>query len=371
MYNSSNIKNENRKRIFNAIRTAKAISSSELSFDLHLSRPTVRQNLDELLKREFICESGTINNTGGRSAQAFSIASKKCVAVGLDLTKNHITLVLLDLNGESIYSNRMEMPYSSSDEYKKNLGNLIEHALVSEKIPHSNVCGVGIALPALITPDHSHIASGRILNSTGITVNELGKYIPYPCKLYNDANSAGYAEVSSQSTITNAFYLSLSNNVGGSVLINKKVYSGETHRSGEAGHMTIVPKGRKCYCGKCGCLDSYCKATNLSDLSDGHLDQFFENLSKGLPAYTAAWDEYLSYLAIALNNIRMLFDCTIILGGYIGSYIEPYLSDIKNRVHELNTYGVPSNYIYPCTVKKDALAIGAALPFIHKIWGDI
>lgn len=60
-----------------------------------------------------------------------------------------------------------------------------------------------------------------------MTAAEIGKYIPYPCRMYNDADAAGYAEISKSEDLTDAFYISLSNNVGGSVLIDHKVYKGE------------------------------------------------------------------------------------------------------------------------------------------------
>lgn len=194
------------------------------------------------------------------------------------------------------------------------------------------VAGVGIAVPGLITEDHQQIFYGKILGFTGITAKKMGKYIPYRCYLYNDADAAGYAEVSSRKDIADAFYICLSNNIGGSVLINHQVYKGEGPRSGEVGHMTIVLDGNECYCGQKGCFETYCNATILSDLFEGDLDMFFEKLEEGNKVCEKVWDEYLHYLAIAANNVRMLFDCK---------------------------------------VKREALALGSALPFIHELWNTI
>lgn len=46
------------------------------------------------------------------------------------------------------------------------------------------------------------------------------------------------------------FYLSLSNTVGGAILNERKLQQGKAFRCGEVGHMTIVPDGKLCYCGK-------------------------------------------------------------------------------------------------------------------------
>lgn len=92
--------------------------------------------------------------------------------------------------------------------------------------------------------------------------------------------------------LTDAFYISLSNNIGGAILIGQKVYKGEGPRSGEVGHMTIIPDGRECYCGQRGCFETYCNASILSDLSDGDLTLFFEKLEAGDKACMEAWKEY-------------------------------------------------------------------------------
>lgn len=33
------------------------------------------------------------------------------------------------------------------------------------------------------------------------------------------------------------------------------------------------------------------------------------------------WDSYTTYLSLAVNNIYMVLDCNIILGGYVGSFL--------------------------------------------------
>ncbi len=365
------LKWENRNRIFNKIRDAGSISSPALSYELQLSRPTIKQNLDELLEMGYIYESGSLGHTGGRRAKTYSVSGKSKVSIGIDLTKSHISIVLIDLCGNLIYEKRIRYMFSLDDSYMKQLGELIEEAVKNQKVRNEEVLGVGIAVPGLITNDHQKIFYGEILGFTGVSVEQFGKYIPFPCRLYNDADAAGYAEVSQSKGLTDAFYISLSNNIGGAILINHKVYKGEGPRSGEVGHMTIIPDGRKCYCGQKGCFETYCNATVLSDLFDGDLALFFEELEAGNKICVDTWKEYLKYLSIAVNNIRMLFDCKVILGGYVGAYLEKYINQIKDLAAKRNTFESNAEYLRICKVKKEALALGGALPFIHEFWESI
>lgn len=358
-----------RNRIFHKIREAGSVSASQLSYELQLSRPTVKKSLDELLEAGYIYESGYIGNTGGRRAGAYSVVSDARAAVGIDLTRNHITVIAADLCGNLIYEKRVHRKFVLNDDYHRYLGGLVTEAVEACRISQEAVLGIGIVVPGLITEDHREIFYGKILDFTGLTVDEIGKYIPGTCRLYNDADAGGYAEVSMRADMADAFYISLSNNIGGSILIDHKVYKGEGPRSGEVGHMTIVPDGRPCYCGQKGCFETYCNATILGDMFQGDLDMFFERLKSGDDASCIrAWKEYLHYLVIAVNNVRMLFDCRVILGGYVGAHMEPYLDELKELAVRKNPFETNADYLEVCRVKKEALALGGALPFIHELW---
>lgn len=366
-----NMKWSNRNRIFNKIREEGNISASMLEYDLRLSRPTVKKCLEELMELGYIYENGYIGNTGGRNANAYSVAAMSKVALGIDVTKNHITVIVADLCGKLIYEKRLRYPFSTDDAYMKKLGMLVKETLEQLNIKNEAVLGVGIAVPGLITEDHREVFYGKILVFTGMTAEKMGKYIPYPCFLYNDADAGGYAEISQRDDVADAFYISLSNNIGGSILIDHKVYKGEGPRSGEVGHMTIVPNGKECYCGQKGCFETYCNASVLADMFQGNLEIFFEKLAEGDVDCNLVWKEYLQYLSIAVNNVRMLFDCKVILGGYIGAYMEPYLDELKHLSSARNSFEDNAEYLEVCKVKKEALALGSALPFVHELWKTI
>lgn len=125
--------------------------------------------------------------------------------------------------------------------------------------------------------------------------------------------------------------------------------------------MTVVADGESCYCGKKGCLDAYCSASRLSDAADGKLEKFFAALERKEKKAVQLWDRYTSYLAIAVNNIHMVLDCDIILGGYVGSYAEARIQDIWEKVSERNTFAESRPFVKACSYQVGAAALGAAL----------
>ncbi len=365
------IKKENRNRIFNKIRETGSISRPALARELELSMPTVTQNLAELVDLGYICGSGSVGHTGGRRAKVYSVAANRKIAIGVDLTRNRVSVIAADLNGTIVLQSKKGIVFSKSEEYLQMLGKQVTDAVSQLKIKAEDVLGVGIALPALITEDYERIFYGKILDITDMTVQTFGKYIPYPCRLYNDADAAGYAEISHNPEWSNAFYIGLNNNIGGAVLINHSVYKGQSPRSGEVGHLTIIPEGKLCYCGQKGCLECYCNADVLASQCGGKLEAFFEQLEREDTECVRIWKDYLGHLTIAVNNVRMLFDCDIIFGGYVGGYMEPYLPQLKQLVLQRNPFDKTADFLHVCRVKHEALALGSALPFIHEFWKDI
>lgn len=368
------IKQKNRKEIYYYIREKGVVSKQDIVYDLQLSLPTVTQNLDYLKAQGLIDTSCKIKKekAGGRIPTAFSYIHDARVAIGLDITQHHIKSVVVDLSGNIIDLVYKRQLYEKSDQYLKLLGETVEEIIEKTNVNRERILGVGIAVPGLIDEKEERVVYGRVIDNIGMTRKDFSKYISYPTKLVHDSNASGYAEVWSTTGLHNAFYISLCNSIGGSVLINDTVYKGDGVISGEIGHLNLVRNGKKCYCGQKGCFDTYCNAECLSDHTDGDLSEFFQRLEAGDERLMKVWGEYLDYLAMAVSDVRMLFGCTIILGGYVGAYMKDYISMLCERVDAKNAFGEASqNYLRPCKYKIEAVAAGAAITYIDEFIKNI
>ena len=130
----------------------------------------------------------------------------------------------------------------------------------------------------------------------------------------------------------------VSQSVGGAIIIDGKAFYGKSQRGGEFGHMILVPNGRSCYCGRLGCLNAYCSTKNLSDMTNEDLGSFFAGIESGDESLIKVWDEYLDYLALAIHNLNMAFDCEVVIVGYLGQYIGTYIEGLRTRVKSLKAY---------------------------------
>lgn len=358
------IRRINRTNIYQRFLSGDALTKQELAGELQLCIPTVAKNIDELLGEGLIAQTGSRGNTGGRNAVAYSVVRDARVAFGIEITSNHISMAALDLLGNIVASERYRIPFVSSEDYYRNLGELFQNMSERSGFAKEQILGVGIGLPALVDIDRHSILFSKIIDLESDVYGRLAEQIPYQVALFNDANAAAYTEIWKNPDLKNAFYIMLSNNIGGCFVLDNVVYPGARQKGGEVGHMTLVPEGRRCYCGQKGCVETYLTAENLSNLAEGSLHRFFEELELGNPNLAGEWEKYLDNLALTVNTVHALLDCDIVLGGYVGGYLEPYLEALRERVEKLNSFGDRADFLRTCVYKKAAIASGAALNFI-------
>lgn len=349
----------------------------EISTALDMSGPTVLTIVNELKSSDVIKEVGEYESTGGRKAKAFASVKDSRYAIGLDITKHHISLVYTDLSKKLLGHQRIRRPFFYAEQFFKEVGDLVREFIEENQIPEDKIEGVGISVPAIVDRQKNVFMNSRVLGVEYIPCERWMKYIPYRCELLNDANSAMIAELNSKSKLEGGMvYLSLSNSVGGAVVFpgetgkiddscagleNATLYTGNNWRSGEFGHIVIRPDGKTCYCGKKGCLDAYCSATKLANLEDGNLEAFFTKMEAGDEQYRKIWREYLKNLSIAVDNIRMCFDCEVVLGGYVGNYMGPYIPYLWKLLKERDIFDSRECYIRACRCGEEASAYGAAV----------
>lgn len=359
------VKKSNRNRIFRYICKHDRVSNPDIAYELNISLPTVTQNTRELIQEGLIREEGELQSTGGRRAKALSVIADSRLAVGLDITKNHISLLLADVKGSLLNYRRIHYPFCAGDAYCHEVNQELEQFLKESEVDCNKILGIGISFPGIVDLERSLVAYSHILGIEAVPFETVSRAFSYPCYFLNDANAGAYAEGICSEGAERFFYLSLSNTVGGAIFSSRQLVQGKNFRCGEVGHMTIVPEGERCYCGKAGCLDAYCSAKRLAELTGGKLERFFERLRERDKTAVDLWDRYTTYLAIAVNNIHMVLDCDIVLGGYVGSLLEPYIQDIRRKVEQRATFTEDSAYIRACNYKIEAAALGAAQKVIE------
>ena len=193
-------------------------SRQSLARELNLSLPTVYQNLSRLMEAGLIRDSGEQQSTGGRKASGLSIVPDARVAVGISVTEHRLRLAAADLLlNELAYQEVDNTPIVSFADMGELLAQSLEQFLDRFSIDREKLLGVGVALPAVMSPDSRNITAAPTLRLRDTSLEGLTESIPYPTYVENDATSGGHAELFVRRSGRNMAYLSLENGVGGAI----------------------------------------------------------------------------------------------------------------------------------------------------------
>ena len=368
------VKRLNRNAVYRYILKNGSCLRTDISENLNLSAPTVLAITNELIAEGLIREAGKDISTGGRKPIILTPEYEKKYAVGIDITQNHVSFALTDLSGSLKGYQRIAQRFVCEEGYSAGIAALLEGFLDRHGVERGKLLGAGWSIPGIISEETEEVVVSHALCIRHLPFSFFSHAVPYPSTFINDANAAAFCEATAEGRIpSNFFYFSLSNTVGGALVSAGRedrvsddptvscLRYGDRRKCGEVGHMTLYPGGKRCYCGQRGCFDAYCAAMVLSSKYDGHIEAFMEALESGDRDARLLWNGYLDDLALMVNNIHTLLDTNIVLGGYVGSYLEKYLPELNDRLTHLNTFREEAPYLYACRFKVEASAFGAAL----------
>ena len=369
--NSNERRRQTRSNVYHYLYGAQEFCTRQsLAQALDLSLPTIYQNLTDLVDAGLVRYAGQSQSTGGRKASGLAIVPDARVAVGIALTEDRLRFSAADLRLNEIAYHKVS--HTSNFEMEE-LGALVarelEQFLDTYHIDRSRLLGVCIAMAGVTDPEGGHLLYAPTMHLRNVELSGLTRSIPYPTYVENDATCSGYAEWFMRGDQENLAYLSLENGVGGAFISNGVVYGGDNRRSAEFGHLCVEPGGLPCACGKWGCLEAYCSDWRIRNTFGVSLKEFFEGVNQGNPEYAALWKDFLFHLAIGASNIRMALDCTVVLGGFMSQYLDPYLPMLREYAAANDPFERRADYLQLGVLRSHAVPLGAALHFIRDFFG--
>ena len=345
------------------------VSKQQLSLALSYSLPTVHQNIGELLDAKLIRIGEVQRSSGGRPPIGYRINESVRYAIGISVTSKYIRLLASDLKENEMCFRETELKEPIGDNIGQKISDALNRFMRDYNLDEQRLLGVGITFPGVIDREKGTITLSPTLRMKSILIEEISRGIPYPVFVDNDSTSAGAAEwlgLNDEKAKKAFAYLFLENGVGGAVFIDGKPYLGHNLRSGEFGHMCVDPNGLMCKCGKRGCLEAYLSAVRFTTDLKVTPEEFFTGVMLGNKEYGVIWDEVMDHLAIGINNLRMAFDCDVILGGFVSEKLSPYLPTLRKKVQALNTFGDDGSFIRLGRFPNRASMMGVAWHFTEE-----
>lgn len=367
----TDIKKKNFSDVYRFIYKNSQTSKQAIAQGLQMSLPTVSQHLNTLLDMGLIQRSGQLESAIGRKAAAYSILPEARTAIGVEILKNKITLTAVNLYGQLTAYQRIFVDFENSQPYYNKISSHIKDFIKEQSFIKTQLLGAGFAVQGLVTSDHTKITYGKILDMEGFTSDIFENQLQIPCCLRHDSECAASTTLWSSPQVQDAIYLSLGSHLGCAVIIHGKIQQGRTGKSGKMEHMTLYPGGKKCYCGQRGCAECYCCADALLDEGED-LELFFEKKKRGDSRCLTRWHDFLNHLSLFLNNIHLVIDSWIILGGHLAPYMEDSdFTYLHQKIMNHTAFPEQEPFILPGSRLPHEVAIGAALGYVSEFLEQI
>ena len=148
-----NTKARNLGDIYRTIYHKGSCSRQDIAAYLGLSLPTVTNNLNRLKADGLIHNSGFFESTGGRKANMLRCIPNARYAAGIDITRNHLSITIINLDSTIIASKRIRIPFEDTDAYYHFAAGEMKELIHANKIPKDKFLGTGISLPVIVGAD--------------------------------------------------------------------------------------------------------------------------------------------------------------------------------------------------------------------------
>ena len=175
--------------------------------------------------------------------------------------------------------------------------------------------------------------------------------------------------------------------VGGGLILNGELYTGNAFKAGEIGHMVLDPEGPLCGCGQRGCLEAFSSKTGMSAYIRQQVSRGRESLlaeavrtgvfkSKKLKRALEAGDEVAMeavdrachWLAVATGSLINNFSPDLVLygGGVIEALGDLFLEKILREADRYCMPEIRSTVELKCAALGDDSVLYGALALIEE-----
>lgn len=367
--NLKRVADHNQRITLHAIRVHGPLTRMDLARITGLTPPAIANITRRLLADGLIEEAGRRRGGRGSPPANLIINPEACYSIGLNVDRDHISVVLVNFVGETVARRSQEAAFALPEEVAAFYRESVAEMLAETGVELGEVVGVGVA-----SPDDLGLVElpGRPADYslwTSVDWEQLfGTPFGLPLFVENDSAAAamGEQQLGLGQKYPSFFYILISWGLGGGLVIDGNYFRGADGRSGEIGFLSSSD-GQ-------GGRQQIQKDVSLSGLAmilkhHGASPADLERDDARLAAVVDGWlDTAVKRLREPLAAINCLINpAAILVGGRLpGDLIERLVREL-NAAQQRSSSGAPATApVERALLAEDAPAVGAAiLPFTY------
>ncbi|MFO8002344.1 MAG: ROK family protein [Marinilabilia sp.] len=232
---------------------------------LKISTPNGIAMLTELMERKLIEKKGYGASKGGRKPELYGLCNDAFYVLSVDMDVHRTRLCVFNSNNERITPVRdFDLELDNDPRTGELLVDEIEKYLETSGIDRTGILGVGVSFPGLVDAPNGRNFTYFNFNDQPVA-SFLKKKLQLPVFVENDAKAVALAvwRFGVARNEKDVLVLLLDWGIGLGMILNGKLYRGDSGFAGEFSHIPMVENGESCICGKNGCLQTVAAGSAL------------------------------------------------------------------------------------------------------------
>lgn len=257
--NLQSVKSANRSSILYLLNEYKVLSRKELSQKLGITPAGVTKICQSLIDEGLIVEADSLDTgKSGRREVLLKLSLDDKLVFGINAQRDKITYSVSNLGGKLI--RKLDTPFN------ENVDKVIAQgkAFLGDE---QDVIGMGVCVIGSVDDDdygiwHSEDLALKFSNAFGIdaVVENNVKAFAQSELIYGDLHNTD-----------SVLFFKWGAGIGSSIVANGEVFSGNDSGVAEIGHYIVNAGGKKCRCGRFGCLETEASIDAIIDEIDDKL----------------------------------------------------------------------------------------------------
>lgn len=247
-----------KKQIINLLIKNKTMTIGELAKEVDLSIPTITKFVDEMSRDEYLVECGKLETGGGRHPNLYGLYADACYFVGGELSKDGITLGLMNFKGEMIVIGaQMAIVATEAQKRAEEICKHVDKFISLCEVKREKILNVCIAITGRVNPKQGF--SFSMLNMGERAVAEyMEELLQLHVVIDNDTRALAYGEymLRDGEKDDNFLFINIGWGLGMAVILEGKPQIGVSGFAGEIGHNPVYDNQVICHCGKKGCIET-------------------------------------------------------------------------------------------------------------------
>ena len=340
----------NCSNVLNVIREAKEISRKEISDITGLSWGGMTKIVNKLFEKGYIEEEKSTTATGaGRTPGVITICKDYNVVVGLDINREGLVGCVLNLAGDVLEEYSSEVSCETRDELMHSIISFTSQVVKENN--KRNILAIGVAMQGIVD-----VEKGISIKFPGcdgwenVEIREiLETHFQHSVFIEHDPNCMLYSAVYNN-PMENSVLFRMDRSIGMAVTLDGNIIRGNGLL--EVAHNIIVSDGKKCKCGRKGCVESYLSPC----LEAGELQM-------------QAVDEMVRVIPVLMYNMVQIFNATkLILTGKLIAHKEIFEEKL---IQEFYKYCEPDKVKVEFMEETKKVVYGAAMIAIQGAIDEI